>query len=56
LSDPAEVNAIIEQGKADQVYLGRELLRNPYWALHASRALGVDLEWPAPYKRADVRR
>ena len=53
LSDPAEVNAVIEQGKADQVYLGRELLRNPYWALHASRTLGLDLEWPAPYKRAD---
>ncbi len=53
LSDPAEVNAIVQQGKTDQVYLGRELLRNPYWALHASRALGVNLEWPTPYKRAD---
>ncbi|MFA5635508.1 MAG: NADPH dehydrogenase NamA [Anaerovoracaceae bacterium] len=53
LSDPTEVNKVIEEEKADQVYLGRELLRNPYWALHASRTLGVDMEWPAPYKRAD---
>lgn len=56
LSDPTEVNTVIEQGKADQVYLGRELLRNPYWALHASRTLNVDLEWPEPYKRADRRK
>ncbi len=56
LSDPTEVNTFIEQGKADQVYLGRELLRNPYWALHASRTLNVDLEWPEPYKRADRRK
>lgn len=53
LSDPADVNGIIEQEKADQVYLGRELLRNPYWPLHAARTLGLELEWPAPYKRAD---
>ena len=30
LSDP-QVNEIIEQEKADQIFLGRELLRNPYW-------------------------
>ena len=52
LSDANEVNGIIEQGKADQVYLGRELLRNPYWTLQASVRLGYDLEWPKQYKRA----
>ncbi len=56
LSDPAEVNALIEEEKADQVYLGRELLRNPYWPLHAARTLGADVEWPTPYKRADRKR
>lgn len=55
LSDPMEINKIIENEDADQIYLGRELLRNPYFVLHAARALGNDLEWPAPYKRADVR-
>lgn len=55
LSDPVKIEKILEEGKADQVFLGRELLRNPYWALHAARALGADLDWPEPYKRADRR-
>ncbi len=57
LSDPAEINKLIGEGRVDSVYLGRELLRNPYWALHASRTLGAnDVEWPVPYKRADRSR
>lgn len=53
LSDPVEINEIIKNKRAEQVYLGRELLRNPYWPLCASRELGADVEWPTPYKRAD---
>ena len=29
-------------GRADAVLLARELLRDPYWPLHAARALGAD--------------
>jgi len=46
----------VEEGRADQVFLGRELLRNPYWPLHAARALGADVEWPEPYRRADRKK
>jgi NADPH2 dehydrogenase len=53
LSDAKEVNDVIANNKADMVYLGRELLRNPYWPLHASKQLGIELEWPKPYKRAE---
>jgi ribosome-associated heat shock protein Hsp15 len=28
------------------VFLARELLRDPYWSLHAAQQLGVDLAWP----------
>lgn len=35
-------NAIIESGKADLVAIGRELLNNPNWALHAAEELSVD--------------
>jgi NADPH2 dehydrogenase len=56
LTDAVEVNHIVEEGRADQVFLGRELLRNPYWPLHAARALGADVEWPEPYKRADRKK
>jgi 2,4-dienoyl-CoA reductase-like NADH-dependent reductase (Old Yellow Enzyme family) len=35
-------NAVIESGKADLVALGRELLNNPNWALHAAETLKAD--------------
>jgi hypothetical protein len=34
------------------VFLARELLRDPYWPLHAARILGVDVPWPRQYQRA----
>lgn len=55
LSDVNEVDGILNGGKADLIYLGRELLRNPYWVLHAAKTLGVDLEWPKQYERAKPR-
>ena len=34
------------------VLLGRELLRDPYWPLHAARELGKNVAWPSQYLRA----
>jgi NADPH2 dehydrogenase len=42
----------IENEHVDFVFFGRELLRNPYFALASAKDLGVDLEWPKQYKRA----
>lgn len=42
----------IRNGRCDFVALGRELLRNPYWTLHAAAALGVDVPWPGTYDQA----
>lgn len=47
-----EGEAIINNGKADLVLLAREILRDPYWPLHAARELGADIEWPNQYLRA----
>jgi 2,4-dienoyl-CoA reductase-like NADH-dependent reductase (Old Yellow Enzyme family) len=47
-----QAEEIIAAGKADAVLLARELLRDPYWPLHAAKALNFDLEWPKPYLRA----
>jgi 2,4-dienoyl-CoA reductase-like NADH-dependent reductase (Old Yellow Enzyme family) len=49
---PAQAEQIVATGEADAVLLGRELLRDPYWPLHAARTLGVDADWPAQYLRA----
>ncbi len=52
ITTPEMAEEIVRNGRADMVALGRELLRNPYWPLHAARALGHDLAWPKQYVRA----
>lgn len=47
-----QAEEIIAKGQADVVLLAREMLRHPYWPLHAARVLGVDLAWPKQYARA----
>lgn len=39
ITDPAQADAIIAEGKADLVLLGRELLRDPHWPHRAWTAL-----------------
>ncbi|GIJ33842.1 NADH:flavin oxidoreductase/NADH oxidase [Verrucosispora sp. WMMD703] len=50
--EPEQAEAIIADGEADMVLLGRELLRNPYWPHQAAAKLGAAPNWPAPYLRA----
>jgi len=52
ITDPQQAQAIIEKGDADVVLLARELLRQPYWPLHAAKTLGHELAWPRQYERA----
>lgn len=41
LTEPAQAARVLADGAADAVLIGRELLRDPYWARHAARTLGV---------------
>jgi 2,4-dienoyl-CoA reductase-like NADH-dependent reductase (Old Yellow Enzyme family) len=50
-----QADAIISHGQADVVLLARELLRDPYWPLHAADHLGHKIPWPAQYLRAAHR-
>ena len=52
ITEPRQAEEIIASGQADVVLLAREFLRDPYWPLHAARALGVDVEPPVQYTRA----
>jgi 2,4-dienoyl-CoA reductase-like NADH-dependent reductase (Old Yellow Enzyme family) len=52
ITTPELAEEIVRNGRADVVAMGRELLRNPYWPLHAARALGYDIAWPKQYQRA----
>lgn len=49
---PEQAEEIITSGKADLVFLARELLRDPYFSLRAARELGYDHKWPVQYERA----
>jgi len=42
---PWQAEAIIANGQADLVALGREMLYDPFWAVHAANELGVDPEF-----------
>ena len=52
ITDVQQAEKILQEGKADLIFLGRELLRNPYFALMDADKLGEDIEWPNQYKRA----
>lgn len=52
ITDPTQANAIIANGEADLVFLAREMLRDPYWPVHAAIALEEPASWPTQYLRA----
>jgi 2,4-dienoyl-CoA reductase-like NADH-dependent reductase (Old Yellow Enzyme family) len=52
ITDAHQAEQIITNAEADAVFLARAMLRDPYWALHAARSLGVDIPWPVQYERA----
>lgn len=52
ITEPAQANEIIEKGQADVVLLARQMLRDPYWPIHAAQALGLKPVLPDQYARA----
>jgi 2,4-dienoyl-CoA reductase-like NADH-dependent reductase (Old Yellow Enzyme family) len=51
-----EAESIIAEGRADIVLMARELLRSPYFPLHAAHELDADIKWPIQYERAKPRK
>jgi len=54
ITSPLMAEEILCNNRANLVYLGRELLRNPYWAFSAASQLGENIEWPIQYQRSNV--
>jgi 2,4-dienoyl-CoA reductase-like NADH-dependent reductase (Old Yellow Enzyme family) len=52
ITEPAQADQIIRNDQADIVLLARQMLRDPYWPLHAARELGQVASWPRQYLRA----
>jgi 2,4-dienoyl-CoA reductase-like NADH-dependent reductase (Old Yellow Enzyme family) len=52
ITEPRQAEEIVASEKADAVLLAREMLRDPYWPLHAAKVLGTEGPWPVQYRRA----
>lgn len=54
ITTAGQAEAILQKGEADMIIMARQLLRDPYFALHAAHELGDDVEWPVQYGRAKL--
>ncbi|EPQ60402.1 NADH flavin oxidoreductase 1 [Gloeophyllum trabeum ATCC 11539] len=51
ITDPKAANGYLEEGKADVVFLARELIRNPSWVMRAALEMGVAVKPANQYER-----
>lgn len=56
ITEVEQANDIITNGDADLIFLGREILKDPYWAIKAQQHLGEETSWPLQYGYAVKRR
>jgi 2,4-dienoyl-CoA reductase-like NADH-dependent reductase (Old Yellow Enzyme family) len=52
ITGAGQAEEILQKEQADLILLGREILRDPYFPLHAAKDLEDDLQWPLQYLRA----
>ena len=49
ITEKDQAEEVLDNHEADVIFLGRELLRNPYWTLYASGEID---QWPLQYQRS----
>jgi 2,4-dienoyl-CoA reductase-like NADH-dependent reductase (Old Yellow Enzyme family) len=52
ITEPEQAEDIVGNEQADLVFLARELLRDPYWPIHAAEIVGGTVNIPDQYARA----
>lgn len=52
ITAPVQAEQVVATGLADVVLLAREMLRDPYWPMHAAQVLKAEHPWPLQYQRA----
>lgn len=52
LTDAQQCEQVLQSGQADLIFMARELLRDPYFALHAAMELDGEAAYPPQYERA----
>ncbi|WP_073852438.1 NADPH dehydrogenase NamA [Pontibacter flavimaris] len=56
ITEARQAEEIVASGQADMVLLARELLRDPYFPMHAALELGAEHQWAPQYERAKPRQ
>lgn len=56
ITEAEQAETILQSEEADLIFLARELLRNPYFPLHAAIELGDEVIWPSQYERGKPRK
>jgi 2,4-dienoyl-CoA reductase-like NADH-dependent reductase (Old Yellow Enzyme family) len=51
---PDMAEQVLANGQADIVIMARAMLNDPYWPLHAAKALKAKIPWPKQYERGDI--
>ncbi len=54
INSPDMAEQIVAGGQADLVVMARAFLNDPYWPLHAAKALKAKIPWPSQYERGDI--
>ena len=55
IHSPEAAEEVIANGRADLVVMGRALMHDPYWPLHAAAVLKAQtVRWPVQYERSNI--
>lgn len=55
ITEPAQAEAIVAEGRADAIAIARGILYDPHWPWHAAAALGAQVVAPRQYWRSQPR-
>jgi 2,4-dienoyl-CoA reductase-like NADH-dependent reductase (Old Yellow Enzyme family) len=56
ITEAQQAEEILQEGKADLIFMARELLRDAYFPIHAADELEEAIVWPVQYERAKARK
>jgi 2,4-dienoyl-CoA reductase-like NADH-dependent reductase (Old Yellow Enzyme family) len=56
INNAEEAEKILQERQADLIFMGRKLLRDPYFALQAADELGEEIQWPNQYLRSKLAK
>ena len=52
ITNAEEAESILRDERADLIFIARQMLREPYFALHAAKTLNSNTHWPVQYERS----